>query len=93
VLSTTNNNCLAATFVYLKRAVGNASDWLPAREAARIDLVSSAVSGQKLATDRNRRLFGMSDALEENTCRPLELLLSFHTFLCQHKMIFPDESF
>jgi hypothetical protein len=41
--------------------VNNASDWLSAREAARIDLgaVSPAVTGEKLAADRNRRVFGM----------------------------------
>jgi hypothetical protein len=38
--------------------VNKVSDWLPAREAARIDL-SLAVSGEKLAADRNCLVFGM----------------------------------
>jgi hypothetical protein len=47
--------------------VNNASDWLPAREAARIDLgtMSSGreAPGEKLAADRNRRVFGMLSSI------------------------------
>jgi hypothetical protein len=43
--------------------VDNASDWLPAREAFHTDLgpMSSAVSGEKLPSDRNRRVIGMTN--------------------------------
>jgi hypothetical protein len=39
--------------------VSSACDWLPAREAARIGLgwVFPAVTGEKLAADRKRRVF------------------------------------
>jgi hypothetical protein len=42
--------------------VDNASDWLSAREAARIDLGVMFFGGvleEKLVADRNRRVFGM----------------------------------
>jgi hypothetical protein len=59
-LSTTNNSCLSARLCLFVR-VNNASDWQPAREA--VDRIVGAVSsGEKLATDRNRRVFGMSQS-------------------------------
>jgi hypothetical protein len=55
-LSMTNNSCLAAHLCLFK------IDWLPAWEAARIDLraVSSWCSGEKVVADRNRRVLVFS---------------------------------
>jgi hypothetical protein len=61
-LSTVNNISLDAAFVYLE-LVNNASNWLPAREAANALIWGRCLrrcSGEKLAADINRRVFGKS---------------------------------